>query len=134
MGGAVRFNWSSPIPWLPGDLLASECKLSLAVSQCTLGLTALLQVLGNRVGNTNIAGLVYIVQTQNQILQGFVNFIDPASGHFRVAGTFDANAATTGVDCFLNDPSGRWATAYTANPLWTIDPVAIPPPGSSNLG
>ena len=108
--------------------MASECKSTSLSSPRTLDLTARLQVYGNRVGNTNIAGLVYIVQTQNQLLQGFVNFIDPTTGHFRVAGTFDANAATTGVDCFLNDPTGRWSAAYTANPLWTIDPVAMPPP------
>ena len=126
MGGAFRRSRSSSIPWLWIDLLASKCKSTLLSSQCTLGLTAS-QVVGNRVGNTHIAGLVYIIQTQNQLLQGFVNFIDPASGHFRVTGTFDANAGTTGIDCFLNDPTGRWSAAYTANPLWTIDPVAMPP-------
>ena len=53
--------------------------------------------------------MVYIAQQANRVLQGFVNSIDPATGHFRVTGNFGADAGTTGIDCFLNDPTGRFA-------------------------
>ncbi|KAH8814737.1 hypothetical protein DL96DRAFT_423323 [Flagelloscypha sp. PMI_526] len=76
-------------------------------------------VYGNRVGDDLIAGLIYIAQTQNQLIQGFVSAINTDSGHFRVAGNFADGS--TGIDCVLNDPVGRYAKTYTDNPLWTVD-------------
>ncbi|KAJ6562241.1 hypothetical protein B0H19DRAFT_1143919 [Mycena capillaripes] len=69
-------------------------------------------VFGNIVGGQHIAGLVYIAQESTQSLQGFITSINFATGHFFV----DNN-----VECVLNDPLGRYATPYTAYPLWSVD-------------
>lgn len=59
-----------------------------------------------------VAGLIYIAQQDNRILQGFIDSIDTATGHFKVGGR----------DCVLNDPVGRFALPYTQHPLWSVDP------------
>jgi hypothetical protein len=41
------------------------------------------------------------------------------TGHFSLAGSA---AGIGGVDCVINDPSGRYSIPYTANPLFTSDP------------
>jgi hypothetical protein len=79
--------------------------LNLASLTCT-------QVVGNRVGGVDIAGLVYIAQRPNQILQGFITAINDITGHF----TMD------GVDCVINDPAGRYGPVYNGDPLWSSDP------------
>ncbi|KAJ6562301.1 hypothetical protein B0H19DRAFT_1259888 [Mycena capillaripes] len=70
-------------------------------------------VFGNTVGGQHIAGLVYIAQESTQLLQGFITSIDFATGHFFVDNV---------LECVLNDPLGRYATPYTAYPLWSVDP------------
>src|SRR5689334_8642664 len=44
-------------------------------------------VIGNRVGNTYIAGLIFLAQHSLQSSQGFINFIDYSTGIFEVGGT-----------------------------------------------
>jgi hypothetical protein len=73
-----------------------------------------IQVIGNRVGGTNIAGLVYIAQKSNQILQGFITSINIGTGHFTVS--------ASNIDCVLNDPVGRYGIPQTGQELWTVDP------------
>ncbi|KAF2474838.1 uncharacterized protein BDR25DRAFT_183803, partial [Lindgomyces ingoldianus] len=83
------------------------------------------QVQGNRVGDRYIAGLVYFQQVPLQNLAGFITKINSATGHFWIAGQFStgANAGFGGMECVLNDPTGVYGPAYTANPLWGVDPV-----------
>ncbi|KAJ7621999.1 hypothetical protein DFH06DRAFT_770088 [Mycena polygramma] len=70
-------------------------------------------VFGNNVNGEKIAGLIYIVQESAQVLQGFITSMD-VNGHFVVDRT---------LDCVLNDPTGTYGPAYTANPLWSVDPT-----------
>jgi hypothetical protein len=72
------------------------------------------------VNNQYIAGLVYIAQNPLRQLQGFITSIDYATGHFTVAGPFNPAGYIT---CVLNDPLGVFGPKYTANPLWSLDPV-----------
>ncbi|KAH8650499.1 hypothetical protein BGZ60DRAFT_388908, partial [Tricladium varicosporioides] len=72
-------------------------------------------VVGNRVNGQNIAGLVYISQKAAQVLDGFITSINIATGHFFVG-------TGTGIECVINDPTGRYGLPYTANPLWASDP------------
>ncbi|KAJ7184710.1 hypothetical protein C8R46DRAFT_1343732 [Mycena filopes] len=70
-------------------------------------------IFGNIVKGESIAGLIYIVQESTQLLQGFITSINFTNGHFVVDNK---------VECVLNDPVGRFGHAYTANPIWTVDP------------
>ncbi|KAJ6487174.1 hypothetical protein C8R47DRAFT_979315 [Mycena vitilis] len=74
-------------------------------------------VFGNMVNGERIAGLIYIVQESAQVLQGFITSMD-FNGQFSVR---DKNGV--GPDCVLNDPTGTYGPAYTANPLWSVDPT-----------
>jgi hypothetical protein len=65
---------------------------------------------------------VYIAQDPARLLQGFITSIDTTSGHFTVQGTFSP-AGVGGLECVINDPLGVYAPIYTANPLWSVDPI-----------
>lgn len=58
-------------------------------------------IFANRVGDQNIAGLVYIAQSSATLLSGFITSINSKTGHFTVAGAF---APAGGIDCVINDP------------------------------
>jgi hypothetical protein len=77
------------------------------------------QVLGNRIGNAYIAGLIFISQQSLNGGQGFINFMDYANGEMRVGGVI--GDLTTGTRVKINDPIGRFAPAYTLDPRFTID-------------
>jgi hypothetical protein len=76
-------------------------------------------VQGNRIGDTYIAGLIFISQQGLNSGQGFINFMDYANGELRVGGVI--GDPTTGTRVKINDPSGRFAPAYTLDPRFTID-------------
>ncbi|MCX6549042.1 MAG: hypothetical protein NTW40_13530 [Acidobacteria bacterium] len=76
-------------------------------------------VQGNRIGDRYIAGLIFISQHSLQSGQGFINFMDYANGELRVGGVM--GDPTTGTRLKINDPSGRFAPAYTLDPRFTID-------------
>ncbi|KAJ7195943.1 hypothetical protein GGX14DRAFT_575268 [Mycena pura] len=69
-------------------------------------------VFGNQVGETRIAGLIFMFQESLQLLQGFITSIDYDTGHFMI----------DNQEAVLNDPLGRYGLPYTDNPLWTVDP------------
>ncbi|KAF2735727.1 hypothetical protein EJ04DRAFT_434338 [Polyplosphaeria fusca] len=75
-------------------------------------------IAGNRVSGRYIAGLIYIAQNPVRSLEGFITEISP-NGHFKVAGSFNPAGV---IECVINDPLGVYASTYTANPLWSVDP------------
>ncbi len=76
-------------------------------------------VQGNRIGNTYIAGLIFISQQSLNSGQGFINFMDYANGEIRVGGVI--GDPSTGTRVKINDPTGRFAPAYNGDPRFTID-------------
>ena len=76
-------------------------------------------VVGNRVGDTYIAGLIFLAQHSLQSGQGYINFIDYSTGEFRVGGLI--GDGTTGERVRINDPLGRFAPLWTPDPRFTID-------------
>jgi len=78
-----------------------------------------IHVQGNRVGDTYIAGLIFMSQQSLNSGQGFINYMDYANGEMRVGGTL--NDPSTGTRVKINDPSGRFAPKYTLDPRFTID-------------
>jgi hypothetical protein len=76
-------------------------------------------VQGNRIGDTYIAGLIFISQQSLNTGQGFINFIDYANGELRVGGVIGNPG--TGTRVKVNDPIGRFAPAFALDPRFTID-------------
>jgi hypothetical protein len=67
-----------------------------------------------------IAGLIVPAAQQGLNGQsGYINFIDYATGRFRVGGTM--GDSTTGTLCELNDPVGRFGLAHSPDPRFTCD-------------
>ncbi|KAJ7892241.1 hypothetical protein B0H13DRAFT_2038759 [Mycena leptocephala] len=69
-------------------------------------------VFGNIVQGQPIAGLIYIAQESEQLLQGFITEINYTTGHFFI---------NNQIEAVLNDPLGQYGRAYTEYPLWTVD-------------
>ncbi|MCU1218817.1 MAG: hypothetical protein JWN42_14 [Candidatus Angelobacter sp.] len=76
-------------------------------------------VVGNRVGNTYIAGLIFLSQASLQSSQGFINYIDYTTGFFEVGGTMGAQ--NTGQKVKINDPEGKFGRKWTPDARFTID-------------
>jgi hypothetical protein len=67
-----------------------------------------------------IVGL--ITPIEQQVLNGtggLINYIDYATGRFRVGGI--PGNPTTGTLCEINDPVGRWGKAHSPDPRFTSD-------------
>jgi hypothetical protein len=76
-------------------------------------------VIGNRVGDQYIAGLVSISQQSLNSGQGYINFIDYSTGELRVGGLI--GDPTTGQRVRINDPLGKFGRVTSADPRFTID-------------
>ena len=83
------------------------------------------QIVGNRVGDAYIAGLVWISQHALNNGQGFINSINYANGEIRVGGAM--GSSTTGTRVRLNDPlnagvgTGRYGRPMTPDQRFTVD-------------
>jgi len=111
------------LPGYPGSMWKATVSFLLPYILCLvrIGADSFGKVFGNRVNDQYIAGLVYLAQDPFRVLQGFVTSIDLTTGHFTVAGKFSSPAGY--IQCVLNDPLGVYGRSYTANPLWSVDPV-----------
>jgi hypothetical protein len=83
------------------------------------------RIVGNRVNGTYIAGLIWVSQQALNQGQGFINFINYATGEIRVGGVIGDN--TTGTRVQLNDPlvaavgTGRYGRAMTIDARFMVD-------------
>ncbi|MFI5176257.1 MAG: hypothetical protein ACHQKY_15455, partial [Terriglobia bacterium] len=78
------------------------------------------EVVGNRVGDAYIAGLIYISQQGLNQGQGFINFIDYSIGEMRVGGVIGDQ--TTGNRLRINDPTGKFGRLMSPDMRFTLDP------------
>ncbi|KAH9207642.1 hypothetical protein DL95DRAFT_374068 [Leptodontidium sp. 2 PMI_412] len=119
-GGSITVDGN--VITVPTNLLATLPAITVAwpelfdngVANLPGGVTWEAHVIGNRVGGSNIAGLVYISQKFAQSLQGFITSINIGTGHFTIG--------ASNIDCVLNDPAGRFGLQQSGNELWTADP------------
>jgi hypothetical protein len=87
-------------------------------------------VVGNRVGDTYIAGLVNISQQDLNSGAGFINFINYATGEMRVGGQIVVDGAgnpvlsatNPGARVQINDPVGRYGRVVSPDVRFTVDP------------
>lgn len=115
---AAALTWQqlfaqAPAPWGP-----TQTGLALADNPKPLG-SYEVTILGNRVGNQYIAGLMWISQDSLQSSTGYINHIDYATGFFRVGGAMgDPNS---GQRVKINDPEGMFSRAWSPDPRFTVD-------------
>ncbi len=76
-------------------------------------------VQGNRIGDTYIAGLIFMSQQSLNSGQGFINFMDYANNEMRVGGVI--GDPSTGTRVKINDPIGRFAPKFLGDTRFTID-------------
>ncbi|MBZ5555019.1 MAG: hypothetical protein LAO21_20070 [Acidobacteriia bacterium] len=96
------------------------------------------EVVGNRIGNTYIAGLIYISQQTLNSGAGFINFIDYTLGEMRVGGVINdpncaqggtaaSNPLCSGARVRINDPvvaavgTGRYSKGISPDVRFTVD-------------
>ena len=104
----------------PYGFLTSPPSSGMALADVPAPLTTYeAQVVGNRVGDVYIAGLIYVSQHGLNSGQGFINFMDYATGEMRVGGVIGDQ--TTGTRVRLNDPTGRYGRAMTPDRRFTVD-------------
>jgi hypothetical protein len=87
---------------------------------------------GNRVGETYIAGLIFMSQQSLNSGAGFINHIDYSLGEMRVGGTLKRNATGVPIDTLdpanpgarvrINDPFGKFAMLQSPDERLTLDP------------
>jgi hypothetical protein len=75
-------------------------------------------VVGNRQGDTYVAGLIDIAQQGLNSGAGYINYINYTTGEFRVGGTIGTE---NGQRVQLNDPSGRFGRIVTPDQRFTVD-------------
>jgi hypothetical protein len=115
---AAALTWQQLFAMAPPPY--SGVRSGLAMTDVPAPLTTYeAHVQGNRIGNTYIAGLIFISQQSLNGGQGVINFMDYANGEMRVGGVI--GDLTTGTRVKVNDPIGRFAPAYALDPRFTID-------------
>jgi hypothetical protein len=115
---AAALTWQQLFAMAPPPYTGA--RTGLAVTDDPTPLTTYeAHVQGNRIGDTYIAGLIFISQQSLNAGQGFINFIDYANGELRVGGVI--GDLTTGTRVKINDPLGRFAPAYRLDLRFTID-------------
>ena len=115
---ALGLTWQQLFVMAPAPY--GPTQTGLAMTDIPAPLTTYeVHVQGNRIGNTYIAGLIFMSQQSLNTGQGFINFMDYANGEMRVGGLIGNPA--TGVRVKINDPSGRFAPVYALDPRFTID-------------
>jgi hypothetical protein len=110
----------APFPYGLASSPTGADQSGLAMADIPTPLTTYeVHVQGNRVGDTYIAGLMFIAQQSLNTGAGFINFIDYAKGEMRVGGTI--GVATTGARVRINDPAGKFGPASHVDDRFTID-------------
>ncbi|MCU1382977.1 MAG: hypothetical protein JWL71_1674 [Acidobacteria bacterium] len=118
---AFALTWQEVFTQAPAPYGPLQSGLAMADTPTPLT-THEVHVVGNRIGDTYIAGLMFIAQQSLNSGAGFINFIDystPGIVELRVGGTI--GVATTGARVRINDPAGKFGPASHVDDRFTID-------------
>jgi hypothetical protein len=118
---AFALTWQEVFTKAPAPYGPTQSGLAMADTPTPLT-TYEVHVVGNRVGDTYIAGLMFIAQQSLNSGGGFINFIDystPGVAEMRVGGTIGDR--TTGARVRINDPAGKFGPASHVDDRFTID-------------
>jgi len=117
----------APAPYGLTPASAAVPESGLAMADLPQPITSYeVHVVGNRVGDQYIAGMVDISQNGLNSGAGYINFINYATGQFEVGGLIGVQGTGTVVQ--LNDPAGRFGRvngsslpAGDPDPRFTVD-------------
>jgi hypothetical protein len=112
-------TWQELFAQAPAPYAPSQTGLASADSPAP-AFPSEVHVVGNRVGDTSIAGLIDIAPGGPARGSGSIAAIDYATGELRIVATEGA----AGTRVRLNDPTGRFGRAGSADPRFTVDPAA----------
>jgi len=115
---ATALTWQQVFANAPAPYTGTQTGMALADVPAPLG-TYQVEVIGNRVNDQYIAGMVFLAQHSLQSSQGFINFIDLTTGIFEVGGKIGLQG--TGQRVKINDPLGKFGRAWTPDSRFTID-------------
>jgi K319-like protein len=115
---ATALTWAELFTLAPPPYGPNQTGMALADSPPPIA-TFEVHVVGNRVDDRYIAGLVTFSQQSLNLGQGYVNFIDYAHGELRVGGVI--GDPSTGTRVRINDPLGRFSRAASPDARFTID-------------
>jgi hypothetical protein len=116
---ANALTWQELFAQSPAPYTGVATGMALADAPAPMS-TYEVHAVGNRVGDTYIAGLVDISQQALNSGAGYINFIDYTAGELRVGGVL--GDATTGARVRINDPGGRFGRIMTPDQRFTVDP------------
>jgi len=115
---ASAYTWQELFALSPAPYTGVASGLAMADLPAPLT-TWEVHVVGNRVGDTYIAGLMDIHQNSLNSGAGFINFMDYATGEMRVGGVLGNSA--TGTRLRLSDPIGRFGRDYKVAGVFPAD-------------
>ncbi len=115
---AFALTWQEVFTLAPAPYGPTQSGLAMADVPTPLT-TYEVHVQGNRVGDTYIAGLMFMSQQSLNSGAGFINFIDYTKGEMRVGGIIGNGA--TGARVRINDPIGKFGPASHIDDRFTID-------------
>lgn len=127
----TAYNGATPGP--TSGMAQSDCAVAPVGGICsTPPLTTYeFHIQGNRVGETYMAGLIFMSQQSLNSGVGFINHIDYSLGEMRVGGTLNRTATGVPIDTLdpanpgarvrINDPFGKFAMLQTPDPRLTLD-------------
>ena len=116
---ANALTWQELFAQAPAPYTGAATGMAISDSPTPLA-TYEAHIVGNRVNDVYIAGLIWIAQQALNQGQGFINSINYATGEIRVGGVIGNSA--TGTRVRLNDPlnaavgTGRYGRPTTAGP------------------
>ncbi len=116
---AAQLTWQELFAHAPAPY--TGVATGMAMNDVPVPLTTYeVHVIGNRVADQYIAGLIDIAQNGLNSGAGYINFIDYALGEMRVGGKI--GDATTGTRVRLNDPTGKYGIAHSPDVRFGVDP------------
>ncbi|MGO4330882.1 hypothetical protein AB4Z48_23405 [Cupriavidus sp. 2TAF22] len=129
---ANALTWKELFDQAPAPYTGVSSGMALADSPQPLT-TYEVHVIGNRVGDTYIAGLIFLSQQDLNAGAGYINYIDYAAGEMYVGGKLTLDLATgvpqnvlsagnPGTRVRINDPDGKYGRAGSPDKRFTLDP------------
>jgi hypothetical protein len=114
---ATSMTWQEMFKLAPAPYGPTQSGLALDDSPKPYA-TYEVTVMGNRVNNAYIAGLIFLSQQSLNIGQGYINAIDYQTGEVWIGGTLGTK---TGARVQLNTPKGRYGTPRSPDQRFTSD-------------
>ncbi|CAG9240597.1 PKD domain-containing protein [Paraburkholderia caribensis] len=128
---ANALTWQELFAQAPAPYTNIATGMALADSPAPLT-TYEVHVIGNRVGDTYIAGLIFLSQQDLNAGAGYINYIDYGRGEMYVGGTLNVDGAgvprnvldpnNPGTRISINDPAGRYGRTGSPDQRFTLDP------------